>query len=206
MPVTLWYLEPQYNEASVWGALGTPGTQITYRVSQVLQRRLPVLLTLCLPSFSTPLSCSHSDFWETPATGRFTPVFCGYIALSSSPAHFAVTLHLYSLSQNKLPSILLPSVHQDYSASAFPSPDDWAEWPKGCQHPPRQMCHMGEPALPNHWNVSYGTGLGLPARKPHLEKPQVICWCALNSSPFLCSELLITLTTVPLLVCHFISM
>lgn len=64
-----------------------------HRVSQVLQRRLHILLTLCLPSFPAPLSSSHSDFWETPATGGFTPLLCGYIALSSSAAHFAVTLH-----------------------------------------------------------------------------------------------------------------
>lgn len=63
------------------------------QVNWVLRRRLSVLSTLCMPSFSTPLSCSHSGFWETPATGVFTDVPYDCIALSSSPAHFAVTLH-----------------------------------------------------------------------------------------------------------------
>lgn len=81
---------------SAWCALGTPGTQLICTEFPSLQRRLSVLSALCLPSFSAPLSFSHSDFWENPAKQGFTPLLCNDIALSSSPAHFAVTLHCTS--------------------------------------------------------------------------------------------------------------
>lgn len=101
------------------------------QVNWVLHRRLSVLLTLCMPSFSTPLSCSHSGFWETPATGVFTDVLYGCIALPPllhtllSPC--IVLLVTKQAAIHPPPSSAPGLLSFSPSHPAFPSPSDRAE-------------------------------------------------------------------------------
>lgn len=69
-----------------------------HRVSQVLQRRIFVLLTLCLPSFSAPLNCSHR-FLGNPCHRAVSTcplwLYCSFLLSCTLCCHLAS----YSLSK-----------------------------------------------------------------------------------------------------------
>jgi len=129
-----------------------------------LQRRLSVIFTLSSPILSYPAL----NLWETSAMGVFTSVLYGYIG--RSPLLHTLLLPWAVLLVVKRAAIRPPLLGFSPSHSAFPSPDDQAEWPKGHRRAPRQLHRTGRPALPNRCAVSYCIEPGLQAAKPALEK------------------------------------